>query len=209
MSTSIVFSCRLGSVRRLLTSTLREAHYALIIFAGSVDATSGAWILADGVFEPSDLGAIVGNAAAPSSAPSVEEAEAAVSRRIHFHLPFKGSFSSAASKSSSSSLAAFTFTDATDEFEPLQMEFDYTSNVMEVVEREIREPHEDSLLSMPGTIGALTKKELTVYVFPAENSDCFLISVRGFTMLVNGGHAMRYVLSENVYNASHLLYGHF
>ena len=71
------------------------------------------------------------------------------------------------------------------------MDFDFTANVMETIEGGVREPHEDSLLQTPSAAGALPKNDLKVYVFPAENSDCFLVTVRGFTMLVNGGHAIR------------------
>ena len=94
--------------------------------------------------------------------------------------------------SSSSSFDAVLVTDAVDALDdPLEMEFDFTANLMEAVEREVREPHEDSLLSAPGQVGALKKNELTVYVFPAQDGDCFLISIGHFTMLVNGGHAVR------------------
>ena len=41
------------------------------------------------------------------------------------------------------------------------------------------------------SFGALAKKEFKVYLFPAEDGDCFLLTVGGFTMLVNGGHAIR------------------
>ena len=203
VSVSVVFNCRVGGVRRYLSSTFRHAHYALVIFAGSCDDTTGAWILTDGVFSSSDLDAALAQSGSAAAAAAVVEdptddsaTTTPIQRRFHLHFPVKGGFITSAQKMSSSAEAAgastvVTVTDASDQFQPLQMEFDFTANLMETVEREIREPHEDSLLTTPGVAGALAKKEFKVYLFPAEDGDCFLLTVGGFTMLVNGGHAIR------------------
>jgi hypothetical protein len=54
-----------------------------------------------------------------------------------------------------------TYTSESDVVEPGEEALDLTANVMEAIGKEVREPHESTLLATPTVVGTLSRKDLS------------------------------------------------